>query len=165
VILVGMWIAKGWRRTVSMASLAALGQVTFWSLLVCLAIRLGDLAARGGLAGGFSGRLGAAFAAEIVIGSILPLLLLGRASQRANPKLLFAGALLAAAGVVLNRTNVVLLSMHLAGTPPYLAPESYSPSMLEWGVSVGLIAATIFLYGIGARLMPLLPKRVAAEAS
>jgi formate dehydrogenase iron-sulfur subunit len=95
----------------------------------------------------------------------VPLLLLGRASQRANSRLLFAGSLLAAAGVVLNRTNVVAFSMHLSGTPPYLAPESYSPSLVEWGVSVGLIAATIFLYGLGARLMPLLPRRVAAEES
>jgi hypothetical protein len=30
---------------------------------------------------------------------------------------------------------------------------------------VGLIAATIFLYGLGARLMPLLPRRVAAEGA
>ena len=165
VVLVGMWIAKGWRRNVSMESLAALGQVTFWSLLACLALRLGDLAVRGGLAQAFSGRLGALFAAEVVLGSVLPLLLLARASQRANSKLLFAGSLLAAAGVVLNRTSVVVLSMNLSGTPPYAAPESYSPSLVEWGVSVGLIAATIFLYGLGARLMPLLPKRVAAEGA
>ena len=165
VVLVGMWIAKGWRRNVSMASLAALGQVTFWSVLAGLALRLGDLAVRGGLATAFSGRLGALFAVELVVGSVVPLLLLGRASQRANSRLLFAGSLLAAAGVVLNRTNVVAFSMHLSGTPPYLAPESYSPSLVEWGVSVGLIAATIFLYGLGARLMPLLPRRVAAEES
>ena len=32
------------------------------------------------------------------------------------------------------------------------------PSIVEWGVSIGLIAATIFLFGLGARLMPVLPK-------
>jgi formate dehydrogenase iron-sulfur subunit len=41
---------------------------------------------------------------------------------------------------------------------PQVAPESYSPSIFEWGISVGLIAATIFLFGLGARLMPILPK-------
>jgi formate dehydrogenase iron-sulfur subunit len=41
---------------------------------------------------------------------------------------------------------------------PQFAPESYTPSVCEWGVSVGLIAASIFLFGLGARLMPILPK-------
>jgi formate dehydrogenase iron-sulfur subunit len=41
---------------------------------------------------------------------------------------------------------------------PQIAPEFYSPSVFEWGISVGLIAATIFLFGLGARIMPLLPK-------
>ena len=38
------------------------------------------------------------------------------------------------------------------------APETYVPSIFEWGVSIGLIAATIFLFGLGARLLPVLAK-------
>src|SRR6185436_11869979 len=109
--------------------------------------------------------LGALLGVELVLGGVVPLLLLGRESQRANSKILFAGALLTALGIVLNRVNVVLLGMHFFGTPPYLAPESYAPSYVEWGVSIGLIAATIFLFGIGARLLPILPKRSSGEAS
>jgi Ni/Fe-hydrogenase subunit HybB-like protein len=30
--------------------------------------------------------------------------------------------------------------------------------VFEWGISVGLIAASILLFGLGARLVPLLPK-------
>jgi formate dehydrogenase iron-sulfur subunit len=41
---------------------------------------------------------------------------------------------------------------------PQIAPESYTPSIFEWGISIGLIAATIFLFGLGARIMPVLPK-------
>jgi len=48
--------------------------------------------------------------------------------------------------------------MDLKGPMPQNAPASYSPSIFEWGISVGLIAATIFLFGLGARLLPLLPK-------
>jgi formate dehydrogenase iron-sulfur subunit len=44
---------------------------------------------------------------------------------------------------------------------PQIAPASYTPTIFEWGVSVGLIAATIFLFGLGARLLPLLPKQEA----
>ena len=61
-------------------------------------------------------------------------------------------------GVVFNRVNVVILAMSLKGPMPQIAPETYSPSIFEWGTSVGLIAATIFLFGLGARLMPLLPR-------
>ena len=77
--------------------------------------------------------------------------------------MLFLGALLATLGVILNRVNVVLLAMDLKGPMPQVRPTSYFPSVFEWGISVGLIAATIFLFGLGARLMPLLPKEETAQ--
>ena len=71
--------------------------------------------------------------------------------------------LLTAMGVTFNRVNVVLFAMHLKGPMPQVAAASYSPSVFEWGISIGLIAATIFLFGLGARLMPLLPKQEAVQ--
>jgi formate dehydrogenase iron-sulfur subunit len=65
--------------------------------------------------------------------------------------------------VVFNRVNVVILAMSLKGPMPQIAPETYSPSIFEWGISVGLIAATIFLFGLGVRLMPLLPRQEATQ--
>jgi len=153
-----MWIAKGWKRPLRTPQLAVMGKISFWSLLVYLLFRLGDLVARNQFGEAFSGRLSGLFAIEIVLGGVLPLLLLSRRSLRTRPKVLFLGALLATLGVVLNRVNVVLLAMHLKGPMPQVAPDSYTPSVFEWGISVGLIAATIFLFGLGARLMPLLPK-------
>ena len=41
-----------------------MGAITFWSLLVYVGFRLGDMAVRGQLANAFSGRAGALFAAE-----------------------------------------------------------------------------------------------------
>jgi formate dehydrogenase iron-sulfur subunit len=72
--------------------------------------------------------------------------------------MLFAGAALAALGVVYNRCNVVLFAMTFLGRMPWVAPQSYWPSLFEWGVSLGLIAATIFLFGLGVRLFPVLSK-------
>jgi formate dehydrogenase iron-sulfur subunit len=71
--------------------------------------------------------------------------------------MLLTASALTAAGVTLNRVNVVLLAMNLPGPMPWVRPEFYSPSLVEWGISVGLIAATIFLFGLAARLVPLLP--------
>jgi formate dehydrogenase iron-sulfur subunit len=164
VILIDMWIAKGWHRPLRMKPLASVGQITFWSLLVYLVVRLGDIALRGQLGGVFSGSYGPAFAAEILIGGVLPLFLLASRSMRNRREILFAGALLAVLGIVYNRVNVVLFAMTFKGRMPWVAPHTYSPSIFEWGISVGLIAATIFLFGLAVRLMPILPKAEPGEA-
>jgi formate dehydrogenase iron-sulfur subunit len=158
VILVEMWIARAWKRQVRMQQLASVGQISFYALLVYLAFRLGDMAIRGQLANAFSGRFGGLFAAELVLGGILPLILLGSSWLRARRLVLLAGALLTTLGVVFNRVNVVLFAMVLTGPMPQTSPEPYSPTIIEWGISIGLIAATIFLFGLGARLMPVFPK-------
>jgi formate dehydrogenase iron-sulfur subunit len=156
IIVIEMWIAKAWKRQLRIPQLAAMGEITFWSLLVYLIFRLGDMVIRDQLASAFSGGSGVLFAVELLLGAI-PLALLAQRRLRAKPTVLLVGALLTLLGVVLNRVNVVLLAMSLKGPMPQIAPETYSPSIFEWGISVGLIAATIFLFGLGARLMPILP--------
>jgi formate dehydrogenase iron-sulfur subunit len=162
VIVVEMWIAKAWKRQLRITQLAAMGKITFWSLLVYLVFRLGDMVVRGRFGSAFSGGLGALFAVELLLGGI-PLAFLAQRRLRANPTVLFVGALLTLLGVVFNRLNVVLLGMSLKGPMPQIAPETYSPTIIEWGISVGLIAATIFLFGLGARLMPILPKELVGQ--
>jgi formate dehydrogenase iron-sulfur subunit len=157
IILVEMWIAKAWGRALRMPQLASLGKLGFWALLVFEAVRIGDLVVRGQLGAAFTGPKAILFAAEILLGGVLPLALLSAAKLRENPKALFWGALLACGGVVLDRANVVVFAMDLKGPMPF-APQPYSPSAFEWGVSIGLIAATIFLFGWAARNLPLLPK-------
>jgi formate dehydrogenase iron-sulfur subunit len=164
VILIDMWIAKGWRRPLEITRLASVGQIVFWSLLVYLVFRLGDMAVRGQLASAFSGSLGLAFAAEVVLGGLVPLVLLSRKPLRARADLLFVGSLLTVLGVAYNRMNVVLFAMTFRGRMPWTAAEVYSPSLVEWGVSIGLVAATIFLFGLAARLMPVLSRAEPSEA-
>ena len=163
VILIGMWINRAWHRHFRTDQLASVGQITFWSLVVYLAFRLGDMAIRGQLAGALSGRYGLAFAVEVGLGGFVPLVLLSQPALRARQPVLMVAALLAVLGVVYNRTNVVIFGMNLRGRMPWVAPENYAPSIVEWGISLGLIAATIFLFGLGARLVPVLPKRGASE--
>jgi formate dehydrogenase iron-sulfur subunit len=95
---------------------------------------------------------------------VLPLVLLARRSLRQRADVLFVAALLAVLGVTYNRMNVVLFAMTFRGRMPWVAPESYAPSIIEWGISIGLIAATIFLFGLAARLMPILSRPQPAEA-
>ena len=163
IVLMEMWIAKGWKRPLPVPQLAAVGQVTFWSLLVYLVFRVGDFVVRGQV-GAFSARFSLLFLAELVLGGVVPLVLLSSKAQRSRPNTLFWGTLLTMLGIVLNRTNVVLFAQTLTGPPPWVRPASYFPSFAEWGVSVGLIAATIFLFGLAARHLPMLTKTEAREA-
>lgn len=158
VILIDLWIAKGWRRPVEIARLASVGQITFWALLVYVGFRLGDMAVRNQFAGAFSGPLGLAFSAEILLGGIVPLILLSSRALRERVGVLSLASFLAVAGVAFNRMNVVLFAMTFRGRMPWGAPEFYVPSIVEWGVSLGLIAATIFLFGVAARFMPVLSR-------
>src|SRR6185295_10845359 len=123
------------QRALNTRQLAAMGQITFWALLVYLAFRLGDMAIRHQFTDAFSGRLGAFFAAEIIGGGLVPLVLLSTKSLRERTGVLFLGALLTAAGIVLNRVDVVLTAMDLNGTRPGLVPHSYTPSFIEWAIS------------------------------
>jgi formate dehydrogenase iron-sulfur subunit len=159
-----MWISKGWRRPLEMTRLASVGQIAFWALLVYLVFRLGDMAIRNQLAGAFAGPFGMAFAAEILLGGVLPLSLLARKTLRQRADVLFVAALLTVVGVAYNRMNVVLFAMTFRGRMPWVAPETYAPSVVEWGVSIGLIAATIFLFGLAVRLMPVLTRAQPSEA-
>src|SRR5580704_3028896 len=163
IVLCEMWMAKAWGRRLRLTQLAAMGKISFWALLCYWIFRLSDMAIRGQFSNAFSGRLGFLFATEIIVGGVLPLALLASASLRSRPMVLFFGTLLAAGGVVFNRVNVVIAAMDLKGAMPQFAPVSYTPSVFEWGVSVGLIAASIFLFGLGARLMPILPKEEPAQ--
>ena len=158
VILIEMWIAKAWSRHLRLDQLSSMGKITFWSLLIYLVFRLADLLARGHFDNAFLGQLGVLFAVEIVLGGVVPLGLLAKESLRGRHAYLLAAALLTVTGVILNRVSVVVLAMDLRGAMPQTAPETYAPSIFEWGISVGLIAATIFLFGLGARMFPLLPK-------
>ncbi len=155
VILIDMWIAKGWRRPLEMTPLASVGQITFWSLLVYLVFRLGDMAIRGQLAGAFRGPLGMAFAVEILLGGVLPLILLSRKSLRERPDVLFWRVAPRRPRRGLQPHERRPLRDDVPG-PHALGRTGNrtAPSIFEWGISVGLIAATIFLFGLGARLCP-----------
>jgi formate dehydrogenase iron-sulfur subunit len=157
VTLIEMWIAKSLGRPLRMEQLSSLGKVGFIALLIYGAARIGDLAVRGQLGAAFGAPKGGLLMLEIGLGVILPLVLLASAKLRSRPGMLGFGAFLALAGVVFNRMCCVILAMSLKGPTPQNAPSAYTPSVYEWGVSLGLIAATIFLFRWGASAMPVLP--------
>jgi formate dehydrogenase iron-sulfur subunit len=155
VVLVEMWIAKVFKRALRVDQLAALGKTAFWALLVYQAFRLGDLAVRGQLGHALSKPL---FLVEVGLGGVLALALLATDGLRKKPAVLGLAAALSTGGIVLNRMSVVIFGMTLRGSAPQDVPAPYFPSVFEWGISIGLIAATIFLFGLAVRRLPVLPK-------
>ena len=80
-------------RQLRITQLAAMGKITFWSLLIYLVFRLGDMVIRGQFGSALSEGSGALFAVELLLGGI-PLALLAQRRLRANPTILLVGALL-----------------------------------------------------------------------
>jgi len=54
---------------------------------------------------------------------------------------------------------VVMFALDMRGPIPQSVAQPYSPSIFEWGLSIGLIAATIFLFGLALRHLPVLAKQ------
>ena len=75
-----------------------------------------------------------------------------------SPKLLASACLLTILGVILNRLNVLVLAFH----PPY-ATKSYIPSITEFAVSAGLVAALLLVYRIMVTYLPILEPRPRRE--
>jgi formate dehydrogenase iron-sulfur subunit len=160
VVLVELWVAKAFERAIRMDQLASMGKLTFWALAAYGAFRVGDVALRGQLGHALGQPL---FLAELVLGLAAPLALLATAASRSKVGTLALASALATGGIVLNRMSVVIFAMDLKGTAPLTTPEPYFPSVVEWGVSIGLVAATIFLFGLAVRHLPVLPKEGPAE--
>lgn len=164
MVLVEMWIAKGYKRNLRMNELASLGKLDFWALLIYLAVRIGDVAIRGEFSH-IGGAHGIDFLVEIGLLGILPLVLLSVSKLRESPKVLGWASALVVIGVIWNRWNAVVYGMDLKGTMPQIGPLHYTPSIIEWGISAGMLAATIFLFRMGVSYLPILPKETAETAA
>ncbi|MBI3832853.1 MAG: Ni/Fe-hydrogenase cytochrome b subunit [Planctomycetes bacterium] len=125
-----------------MAILGRLAKYVPPILGVYLAFKIGDMVVRESYRDLGDGAVPTiAFAVEMIVGIILPLILFSLPRVRGSKSLLFLAALLVVLGVAMNRVNVFLVAYH----PPY-AVRSYFPSIGEITVTVGLISGLILAY-------------------
>jgi len=158
VMLMDMAISYYFKRPYNWEMLASFGKVLCGALSVYYGLRIIDVIVRGKIGLAFSSGTGALFLVEIIVGGILPIVLLSSAALRNKKSVLVFSTVIALLGVIFNRMNVVLLGMTLPGTMPGGLVGRYHPSIIEWAVSISLIAAAIFLFAVGAKLLPILPK-------
>lgn len=93
------------------------------------------------------------FLIEFGIGVTLPLVMLFSENVRRSPKLLLmASSLYIVFGVLLNRVNVFFIAYQ-----PQFAVRQYIPSIGEFMVTIGLVAALVLLYRAFVTIFPILP--------
>ncbi|MEX0774914.1 MAG: Ni/Fe-hydrogenase cytochrome b subunit [Phycisphaeraceae bacterium] len=148
-ILFASWSLK---RKPEMHVLAPLSRYIVVFLALYLAVKVGDMAWRGTYSYLFDGSLqSVAWIAEVALGVVLPLVLLSRGTVRRSERWLAASCLMVILGVVLNRLNVFVI-----GYSPPFATRSYFPSLTEFALSIGLVAALLLAYRLAVTYLPIL---------
>ncbi|MDO5673825.1 MAG: Ni/Fe-hydrogenase cytochrome b subunit [bacterium] len=118
-----------------------------------LLLKLYQLFVVAGVGLAFDGSLEAnMYLLEMLVGVVIPVALLAMKSVRTNINRIFSINLMVIIGVLLNRLNVGLFSMET-----YFSSQgmSYSPTWMEFLVSIGIISLGIFLYKMSAKHLPL----------
>ena len=97
---------------------------------------------------------------EILIGIVIPAILFLTPRFNRNPAALVLGALMAMAGVVINRWNVTVSGLFVPlayspGTEYVLPAGSYFPNMYELGVALGIIGYALGMLTLGVKYLPL----------
>lgn len=156
-ILFASWCLKRKPEMEALTPLAAHYVPAFIGLY--LAAKVGDMVWRGTYHylgdGSFEGKL---WLIEVSLGVVLPLVLFLMPSVRRSPKKLALASLIVILGVVFNRLNVFILAFH----PPY-ETKRYVPSLTEFMVSAGLVAALLLVYRIAVTYLPILEPRQQRE--
>jgi Ni/Fe-hydrogenase subunit HybB-like protein len=149
-ILFASWALK---RKPEMHGLTPLSLYVPVFLYVYLCLKVGDMVARGTWTH-LPSSMGAMWLAEMVIGVVLPLAMLLMRRVRHSPRLLATAMLCVILGVVLNRLNCFVIGYH----PPF-ATKTYFPSITEFAVSIGLVAALMLTYRVAVTYLPILESR------
>ena len=141
---------KAFGKQLELPLLSHLASVVAVVQLVALVWRLEDLAFRGAWE-----HLGAqtlpavTFAAEMIVGALVPIVLFAVPRWRQNPNTLFLGAASVVSGFVLNRLNVGITGLEL-GTG-----QRYFPSWMEVAVTMSIVAIGFALFGVACRILPI----------
>jgi Ni/Fe-hydrogenase subunit HybB-like protein len=133
-----------------MGMLAGLARIEAWLVGLFLAFQLGDLVARGRVDAMLSGTWFAVlFWIEIGLGLVLPLVLLMMPEVRASRGGLATACALVVGGLLLHRLNVAVTGLRVRHW------ESYVPALSEVGITLGITAGAVFVFGVLVRILPI----------
>ncbi|MDO7788136.1 NrfD/PsrC family molybdoenzyme membrane anchor subunit [Desulforamulus aquiferis] len=136
----GALAGKAYKHKVPIDVLRGLVRISGVIMVLYLGLKIFDLTSRGVLGMAFLGNVeGNLFLVEMIFGVIIPIIIAFTGLSATRSGLLTFGVLVSA-GVILNRMNVVFTGMaaSLGGW--------YFPSLMEWSVSIGLVAIGCLVY-------------------
>jgi Ni/Fe-hydrogenase subunit HybB-like protein len=123
-----------------------------------LALKLGDLLLSGELALIWNaGAYSFWWWVEMGVGLILPIVLLMTPALRRRPWTPMVAPLLLLFGVMMNRFNATMFGQIL---PP---GASYTPHLLEWLSTIGIIGAAVMAWLLGVRLLAIFEDKAGAH--
>jgi Ni/Fe-hydrogenase subunit HybB-like protein len=141
LVLEGFLAERWFGSPLRIELLSSLTKIGGIALAIYLALRVGDLFARGVLPTGLDGSWQSIlFSLEILIGGGLPLILLGIQKVRNNREGLLTIALLVLAGIISQRMS---LSMFTMWRPP---GTSYIPTLSELAIAFGIPSMAVLVY-------------------
>ncbi len=126
---------------------AGLGRVLLWVAVLYAAIKVAELAWANDWVLLGDGAYGILWSLEMVVGVLLPIVLLSKAAWRRRVQVQVAAPLLVLSGVLMNRFDATLFGQIL--------PEgaAYSPHILEWLSTIGILAAAALAWMICVRFI------------
>jgi Ni/Fe-hydrogenase subunit HybB-like protein len=129
--------------------LSGLGKIMGWVTLLYLVLKLGDILVAGELSALFAfDRMSTLMWIELGVCALLPAALLLIPGVRERKSSIYGGAILILLGVLANRFNATLFGQSLPS-----AGGTYSPSIIEWLTTLGIIAGAIVAWYFGVRLL------------
>ena len=130
--------------------LGSLARIEAWVVAFFLAFQVGDLVSRGATDAMLSGSwFAVSFWVEIGLGLLVPLVLLMLPEVRRSPAGLATACALIVGGVLLHRLNVAVIGLRVRHW------ETYIPALAEVGITFGITAGAVFVYGALIRLLPI----------
>jgi molybdopterin-containing oxidoreductase family membrane subunit len=97
---------------------------------------------------------------EVILGLAVPAIFFLVPAFNRRPILLVLGALLAMIGILFNRWNVTVSGLivplsYSPGVLYQLDPAAYWPSLVEWGIALGVLGYALAMLTLGVRYLPL----------
>ena len=104
---------------------------------------------------------------EILLGIVIPMILLLNRKTRINPFWRMIALLMVVGGVVamrwdVNITGALVVLSYLPGQP-VVSYTSYTPSLVEWAIGLGVIAYGFLAFSLGVRYLKVVDHRYTDE--
>jgi Ni/Fe-hydrogenase subunit HybB-like protein len=161
IIFESVLSSRYFHRGLEIHLLEKLGRAIPIVLAIYLIVRFTQLTLAGDLQYLFSsGGMSILFWAEIMIGSIIPLILFSLKKMRQSSNGLLIGAIILLVGMILDRFDVSWFAVQhpdpLTYIPTFMANNvHYLPSLPEISISIGIFSFGILAFGLAAKYLPL----------